>query len=249
MPSADLPEGHDKHPHAPGADGHVPPSAESPRSDRESGHHHHGPDGHRHDRPPSQGGEAPAPDRSHAAPGHGGHRHGEPAAEGHDKHAGHSVEMFRTRFWIALVLTLPTLAWGAMLPHLLGYTPPRFPGSTLLPPLPGSAVFLYGGAPFLAGAVRELRARLPGMMTLIALAILVAFGYSLAVMLGAPGMPLWEELATLVTIMLLGHWIEMRSITQARGALAELADGGEDRVLALAAARSGGHGGRPAARW
>jgi Cu2+-exporting ATPase len=86
----------------------------------------------------------------------------------------------------------------------------------------GTAVFLYGGAPFIRGAVRELRDRLPGMMTLIALAISVAFVFSAAVTLGFPGMPLWEELATLVTIMLLGHWIEMRSITQAQGALREL---------------------------
>jgi Cu2+-exporting ATPase len=87
----------------------------------------------------------------------------------------------------------------------------------------GTLAFLYGGAPFLEGAVRELRARLPGMMTLIALAISVAFAFSLAVTLGFRGMPLWEELATLVTIMVLGHWIEMRSITQAQGALDELA--------------------------
>ena len=84
-------------------------------------------------------------------------------------------------------------------------------------------MFFYGGWTFLEGAVRELRSRLPGMMTLIALAITVAFGFSLAVTVGFPGMPLWEELATLVTVMLLGHWIEMRSIGQARGALKALA--------------------------
>ena len=84
-------------------------------------------------------------------------------------------------------------------------------------------MFLYGGLVFLQGAWRELRDRLPGMMTLIALAITVAFVFSAAVTLGYPGTPLWEELATLVTIMLLGHWIEMRSISQAQGALQELA--------------------------
>ena len=157
-------------------------------------HHHHDP--------------APADADVHAAP---------------DKHAGHSVAMFRDRFWLSLALTLPTLVWGHMLPRGLGYTAPQFPGAHLIPPVLGAAVFLYGGRPFLAGAWRELRARLPGMMTLIALAITVAFGFSLAVTLGYPGMPLWEELATLVTIMLLGHWIEMRSIAQAQGALAELA--------------------------
>ncbi|MGH7580720.1 MAG: heavy metal translocating P-type ATPase [Gemmatimonadales bacterium] len=141
----------------------------------------------------------------------------------HDKHAGHSVAMFRDKFWLSLALTVPILIWGHMLPRAFGYAPPHLPGAHLIPPVLGTAVFLYGGWPFVQGAVRELRDRLPGMMTLIALAISVAFVFSLAVMLGFPGMPLWEELATLVTIMLLGHWIEMRSITQAQGALAELA--------------------------
>ena len=142
---------------------------------------------------------------------------------GHDKHAGHSVAMFRDKFWLSLALTIPTLIWGHMLPRVLGYTPPQFPGAHLIPSVLGTAVFLYGGRPFIAGAWHELRARLPGMMTLIALAITVAFAFSLAVTLGYLGTPLWEELATLVTIMLLGHWIEMRSIAQAQGALAELA--------------------------
>ena len=141
-----------------------------------------------------------------------------------DKHAGHSVAMFRDRFWLTLLLTIPALVWGHMLPGLLGYPPPHFVGARWVAPLFGTAVFLYGGLPFLQGAVRELRARLPGMMTLIALAITVAFAFSAAVTFGIPGMPLWEELATLVTVMLLGHWIEMRSITQASGALAELAE-------------------------
>jgi Cu2+-exporting ATPase len=131
--------------------------------------------------------------------------------------------MFRDRFWLSLLLTVPTLVWGHMLPRLFGSTAPAFPGSHHIPALFGTAVFLYGGRPFLQGAARELRDRLPGMMTLIALAIGVAFLFSAAVTLGYPGMPLWEELATLVTIMLLGHWIEMRSIAQAQGALRELA--------------------------
>jgi Cu2+-exporting ATPase len=147
----------------------------------------------------------------------------EHSPEGHDKHAGHSVAMFRDRFWLSLLLTVPTLVWGHMLPRVLGYAPPRIPGAHLVAPVFGTIVFLYGGWPFLKGAGRELRARLPGMMTLIALAITVSFAFSAAVTLGYPGTPLWEELATLVTIMLLGHWIEMRSITQAQGALAELA--------------------------
>ena len=153
--------------------------------------------------------------------GHGAHAgHG---GGGHDKHAGHSVEMFRDKFWISLLLTIPTLLWGHMLPRLAGWHPPMFPGSQWIAPVFGTAVFVYGGWVFLQGAARELRDRLPGMMTLIALAITVAFGFSLAVTLGFRGMPLWEELATLVTIMLLGHWLEMKSIFQAQGALQELA--------------------------
>jgi Cu2+-exporting ATPase len=142
---------------------------------------------------------------------------------GHDKHAGHSVAMFRDKFWISLALTVPTLVWGHMLPRVLGYTPPNVPGHQWIAPVFGTAVFLYGGLVFLQGAWRELRARLPGMMTLIGLAISVAFVFSAAVTLGYPGMPLWEELATLVTIMLLGHWIEIQSISQAQGAVRELA--------------------------
>ena len=156
----------------------------------------------------------------------GGHEsHGDLAAghEGHDKHAGHSVALFRDKFWWSLALTLPTLVWGNMLPSAFGYAAPRFTGSTLIPALFGTVLFVYGGAPFLKGAVREIQDRLPGMMTLIALAISVAFVFSVAVTLGFPGMPLWEELATLITVMLLGHWLEMRSISQAQGALGELA--------------------------
>ena len=131
--------------------------------------------------------------------------------------------MFRRKFWLTLALTIPTVLWGHMLMSLTGWHAPAFPGSQWIAPVFGTAVFLYGGIVFLQGAVQELRDRLPGMMTLISLAITVAFVFSVAVMLGFPGMPLWEELATLVTIMVLGHWIEMRSITQAQGALSELA--------------------------
>jgi Cu2+-exporting ATPase len=131
--------------------------------------------------------------------------------------------MFRSKFLISLLLTLPTLVWGHMLQQAFGYVAPHFPGSQWIAPVFGTAVFVYGGRPFLTGAVSELRARLPGMMTLIALAISVAFVFSAVVTLGYEGMPLWEELSTLVTIMLLGHWIEMRSISQAQGALQELA--------------------------
>lgn len=165
---------------------------------------------HGHPEPPEAGAQGQ---------GRGGHE----AHAGHDKHAGHSVEMFRDRFWLSLALTIPTIIWGHMLPQLIGWHAPAFPGSEWIAPIFGTVVFLYGGRVFLQGAVRELKDRLPGMMTLIALAICVAFVFSAAVTLGFPGMPLWEELATLVTVMLLGHWIEMRSIFQAQGALKELA--------------------------
>src|SRR5205823_5177390 len=134
-----------------------------------------------------------------------------------------SVAMFRDKFWISLLLTIPTLVWGHMLPRALGFTPPQIPGAHWIPATFGTAVFLYGGVVFIRGAIQELKARLPGMMTLIALAITVAFAFSLVVTFGFPAMPLWEELSTLVTIMVLGHWIEMRSISQAQGALKELA--------------------------
>ncbi len=172
-------------------------------------HHHHG--------PAARTAAEPA-GHDAMAPGTPGGAHG-----GHDKHAGHSVAMFRDKFWISLLLTIPTLVWGHMLQRAFDYTPPALPGARWIPALFGTAVFLYGGRPFLEGAVRELRDRLPGMMTLIALAITVAFVFSAAVTLGYPGMPLWEELATLVTIMLLGHWMEMRSLNQAQGALSEIA--------------------------
>jgi P-type Cu2+ transporter len=181
--------------------------------DHRSGHDHAGHDhaGHDHRAMDHVGHAVVTP-----GAGHGGHG-------GHDKHAGHSVAMFRDKFWISLLLTIPTLIWGHMLPRALGYTPPAVPGARWIAPVLGTAVFFYGGWVFIQGAWRELSARLPGMMTLIALAISVAFLFSAAVTLGYPGMPLWEELATLVTIMLLGHWIEMRSISQAQGALGELA--------------------------
>jgi Cu2+-exporting ATPase len=118
--------------------------------------------------------------------------------------------MFRNRFWITLLLTIPAVVWSEMVQDWLGFGAPAFPGSRLLPAVFGTAVYLYGGWVFVAGAVRELRHQLPGMMTLIALAISVAFFFSVAVTLGYPGDALWWELATLVTIMLLGHWLEMR---------------------------------------
>jgi Cu2+-exporting ATPase len=131
--------------------------------------------------------------------------------------------MFRDRFWLSLAMSVPSLVWSPSIQSWLGFTAPALPLSAFIAPAFGSAVFFYGGLVFLQGGARELKARLPGMMTLISLAITVAFVYSLAVSVGWEGDPLWWELATLVTIMLLGHWIEMRSIDQAQGALKELA--------------------------
>ena len=155
----------------------------------------------------------------HGMTGHAGH--GEPGA--HDRHAGHSVAMFRDKFWITLLLSIPTLLWSGMVQHMFGFSAPTFPGSEYVPALFGTAVYFYGGLVFVKSGLQELRDRKPGMMTLISLAITVAFVFSLAVTFGYPGEELWWELASLVTIMLLGHWIEMRSISQASGALRELA--------------------------
>jgi Cu2+-exporting ATPase len=159
----------------------------------------------------------------HAAHDHTAHDHAARHEHGHDKHAGHSVAMFRDKFWISLLLTIPALIWGEMIPRALGFTAPAFPGSRWIPLIFGSLVFFYGGWVFLQGAWREIVDRQLGMMTLISLAISVAFVFSVAVSFGASGMPLWWELSSLVTIMLLGHWMEMRSISQAQGALRELA--------------------------
>jgi len=138
-------------------------------------------------------------------------------------HAGHMVEMFRDKFWWSVALTIPTIIWSPTVQQWLGFHAPSFPGSPYIPAMFGTILFFYGGMVFLRGAVQEVKDRLPGMMTLISLAITVAFVFGLAVTFGVPGMDLWWELATLITIMILGHWIEMRSIMQAQGALSELA--------------------------
>ncbi len=166
-------------------------------------------------------------ERSHSHD-HSGHEHGAhgntSGHESHDKHSGHSPAMFRDKFWLSFALTLPVVYWSDHIEGLLGYTAVTFPGSIWIPPLLATFVFLYGGWVFIQGAIRELRAGLPGMMALISLAIVVAFLFSWVVQLNIiPAEALWWELATLVTIMLLGHWIEMRSISQASGALRELA--------------------------
>jgi Cu2+-exporting ATPase len=153
---------------------------------------------------------------------HAGHKMSE-AHAAHDRHAGHSVAMFRDKFWLSFALTIPVVFWSTDVQHWLGYTAPSFPGSRLIPAILGTVVFFYGGFVFIRGAKNELGDRLPGMMTLITLAITVAFGTSLAATFGVFEVEVWWELATLITIMVLGHWLEMRAISQARGALNALA--------------------------
>ncbi len=181
----------------------------------------------------SQGVSSPvlkdAMDHSHHADtgtnsGHPANESNGPGARpGHDRHAGHSVAMFRDRFWLSLLLTIPVVIWSSDIQGWLRYTAPTFPRSQFIPPILGIAVFLYGGPVFLRGGRDELRDRQPGMMTLISLAISVAFVTSVAGTFGFFQVEIWWELATLITIMLLGHWLEMRSIAQAQGALGALA--------------------------
>src|ERR1035437_4157253 len=143
---------------------------------------------------------------------------------GHDRHAGHSVAMFRDKFWLSFALTVPVVFWSHDPQKWLGYVAPTFPGSDLIPPALGTIVFLYGGLVFMRGALGELASRQPAMMTLISLAIVVAFITSWAGTLRLFDIQIWWELSSLIVIMLLGHWLEMRSIAQARGALAALAE-------------------------
>ena len=132
--------------------------------------------------------------------------------------------MFRDRFWLSLLLTVPVVVYSHHLQDWFGYSAPDFPGSMMLSPVLGTVVFLYGGWPFLTGALQEARARRPGMMLLIGMAISVAFVASLTASLGWFDVEVWWELCLLITIMLLGHWMEMRAVGQARGALAALAE-------------------------
>ena len=160
----------------------------------------------------------------HAAMGHGTMDHSAmgPGHGAHVDHTGHE-EMFRRRFWVSLALSIPVLLYSPMIQEWLGFSLPTFPGSQWIEPVFSIIVFLYGGIPFLQMAVPELRNRQPGMMTLISLAISVAFVYSVAAMFIPGGMGFFWELVTLIDIMLLGHWLEMRSVRQASGALNELA--------------------------
>ncbi|MDP8956607.1 MAG: heavy metal translocating P-type ATPase, partial [Actinomycetota bacterium] len=162
--------------------------------------------------------------------GHGGHHESAHGAQHEGAHGAHHggghgdhVAMFRDRFWWTLVLGIPVVLYSEMFQRLLGYTAPVFPGSDWLSPVIGTVIFFYGGWPFLTGAISELRARRPGMMLLIGLAITTAFVASWATKFGAVELDFWWELAALIAVMLLGHWLEMRAVGQASGALEALA--------------------------
>ena len=162
----------------------------------------------------------------------------------HDKHAGHNPNIFKQKFWLTLLLTIPTLVFSHTVQQWFNVHI-AFTGSEYIPAVFGTIIFFYGGLVFLKSAKAELAAKKPGMMTLISMAISVAFVYSLLVTFKVvSGMDFWWELATLVAIMLLGHWLEMASVENAQGALKELAkllpdeaelvvDGGETKTVAV----------------
>jgi Cu2+-exporting ATPase len=161
-------------------------------------------------------GDSGRPDSEHGA------HDGQDDGHGGGMHAGHE-QMFKRRFFVSLVLSIPVLLYSEGFQALVGFSVPSFPGSEWVSPLFAVIVFGYGGVPFLEMAVPELRDRSPGMMTLISLAIGVSFIYSLGTIVVLPGMDFFWELVTLIDIMLLGHWIEMRSVRRASSALDELA--------------------------
>ncbi len=177
---------------------------------------------------------------------------GHEAHAGHDAHAGHGtdhVAQFRRLFWINLLLAVPVIGFSSMFAMLIGYPLPDVPGVTLISPVLGTVMYFWGGWPFLTGALQEVRRRSPGMMLLIGLAITVAFLASWGASLGLlhHELEFWWELALLIVIMLLGHWLEMRSLAQTTSALDSLAallpDEAErvegDRIVAVSTGRPG----------
>ncbi|MFD7308411.1 heavy metal translocating P-type ATPase [Promicromonospora sp. NPDC059942] len=208
----------------------VQPVAPGPAVPDEHAHHEH----MSHEEHTAHGS---TPTREHAGhdtdhTGHDEHA-GHDAHAGHDTHAGHMghaghgdhVGQFRRLFWIMLLLAVPVVAFSGMFAMILGYELPDAAWATAIPPVLGTVMYVWGGSPFLTGAVSELRSRKPGMMLLIGLAITVAFVASLGASLGLLDHQLdfWWELALLIVIMLLGHWIEMRSLAQTTSALDSLA--------------------------
>jgi Cu2+-exporting ATPase len=160
---------------------------------------------------------------AHLMHGMAGEHPGADGHSGHNQHTGHSAAMFRDKFWLSLALTLPVVYWSADVQHWFGYHAPVFSGARFIPAILGTIIFVYGGKVFIQGARHELSGRQPGMMTLISLAIIVAFAASLAATLGFFEVDVWWELSTLISVMLLGHWLEMKAVTQAQGALNALA--------------------------
>ena len=168
---------------------------------------------------------------------------------GHDRHTGHDPEVFRQKFWLTLALTVPVIAFSPSVQGWFDYSLDGVPGHQYVAPILGTFVFLYGGLVFLRGGWQEIRARQPGMMLLISLAIGVAFLSSAATEFGLLDLEFWWELAALITVMLLGHWQEMRALGLTRGALAALAEllpdeaerieDGEPRRIAIADLRVG----------
>ena len=156
---------------------------------------------------------------AHAHANHDAHA----ASQESDTHTGHHTQDFLNKFWVKLVLTFPIVLYSDLPQLFLNITAPAFPGSAYLPLILGSVVFWYGGLVFLKGALHELKAKLPGMMTLIALAILAAYAYSVGSFFFGDGTTLFWELSTLILVMLLGHYVEMKAVMSAKGALHELA--------------------------
>lgn len=169
----------------------------------------------------------------------------------HDAHAGHHTNIFKRKFWASLVLSVPVVLYSEIIPTLTGWHPPVFFGSSYLPAILASVIFFYGGWVFFTSAVRELRARLPGMMTLIALATLTAYSYSVVETFRGSSDVLYWELSTLIVVMLLGHWMEMRAVSGAQNALkalsellpdtAEVIRDGVPQSIPLAQVRAGDH--------
>lgn len=143
--------------------------------------------------------------------------------DNHDKHAGHSVAMFKDKFWISVLLTLPVLLYTPMIQMWFGFTAPEFTGSTYVPLVFSTIIFFYGGMVFIKSAVIELKNRAPGMMTLVSLAISVSYFYSVVAQLFMNKEGFFWELATLITIMLLGHWLEIASVARAQDSLDSIA--------------------------
>ncbi|WP_442905064.1 copper-translocating P-type ATPase [Haladaptatus sp. ZSTT2] len=209
--------GHASHEHAT----HDPPgetSTKPERTDDNTHHAHEAQSGHSHTE--IEHGNTDEVEHPHDAR-HGGHID-EGSHMAHTDHTGHE-RMFRRRFWVSLVLSIPVIFFSEFIQDVFGYTAPIFPGSIWITPVLSVIIFAYGGVPFLSMARTEFENREPGMMLLISLAITVAFGYSLASLVLPGTTPFFWELVTLIDIMLLGHWMEMRSVRQASGALDELA--------------------------